>query len=56
MVFFNNNPNPPQFQTMESATALKTNGIEPVLRDFVISFNVDVMRFVPIAGEKEETI
>jgi hypothetical protein len=56
MVFFNNTPNPSQFQAMESTTTLKTNRVEPVLRDFVISFNVDVMGFVTIAGEKEEAI
>jgi len=35
---------------------LETDWIEPELRDFVISFNVDVMRLIEITGIKKESI
>jgi hypothetical protein len=42
-----------QFKTIKSTTILKADWIEPVLRDFVISFDMDVMRFIAITGIKK---
>lgn len=44
-----------QFRGTESAAALEPNGIQPELRAFRITLDVDVTRFVPIRRVEEES-
>lgn len=48
--------NPPEFRWSESAARLEADGVEPVLRNIVVSFDVNVYRFTTIARIEEEAV
>jgi hypothetical protein len=45
-----------QLRTAESGTSLETYRVEPELGFRVIALNMDVTRFVPVAGIEEGTV
>lgn len=55
-VFVDAPPDPVKLIPAESAAALKPDRIEPELRNAAISFDVNVRRFITIAGIKEEPL
>lgn len=45
-----------QFVAPKAAAAFQANRVEPEFGHIVVSFNVDVRRFVAFVGEKEEAV
>lgn len=48
--------NPGDFRPVKPAAALQSDRIKPKLGDLVISFNMNVLRFVPITRIKEKPV
>jgi hypothetical protein len=48
--------NPPQLDAIEAHASLKSNRIEPVLGDIIVSFDMNMRRLLTVACVEEESI
>jgi len=46
----------PEFGPTEAAALIEPNGVEPDFRAILIALDVNVRRFLAVAGEEEESI
>jgi hypothetical protein len=53
---FNNTLNFSNLHGIKTAALLQAHRVNPKLRDFIFTLNVNVQRFVPIPGVKEKSI